>query len=161
MGGWLADWLWKVPVTCHLPAPNTLQTTTPAHLLALTTPSPHAILSSLQAMNRSLANVILGGYGMSAKGPAAKVEGTATEIDIPGTAEAITNGGCCFLPLSFPVISAEAAAPCSVGIKTPSLSSCVTLPACPAPPLSALCSQEGADCAWLWPGGGQRTVRGR
>lgn len=44
-------------------------------------------------MNRSLANVILGGYSSGTKGPAAKIEGTHTEIDVPGAAEAITNGG--------------------------------------------------------------------
>lgn len=46
-------------------------------------------------MNRSLANVILGGYSSGAKGPAAKIEGTHTEIDVPGAAEAITNGRAC------------------------------------------------------------------
>jgi NAD/NADP transhydrogenase beta subunit len=44
-------------------------------------------------MNRSLANVILGGYGTGPSGPAAKIEGTHTEIDIVGAAEAITQGG--------------------------------------------------------------------
>ncbi len=44
-------------------------------------------------MNRSLGNVILGGYGTSAAGPAAKIEGTHTEVDVPGAAEAITQGG--------------------------------------------------------------------
>ena len=44
-------------------------------------------------MNRSLANVILGGYGSGPKGPAAKIEGTHTEIDVPGAAEAISQGG--------------------------------------------------------------------
>jgi NAD(P) transhydrogenase len=44
-------------------------------------------------MNRSLANVILGGYGTTATGPAAKIEGTHTEIDVPAAVEAITQGG--------------------------------------------------------------------
>lgn len=43
-----------------------------------------------QAMNRSLTNVILGGYA-AAKGKAAAVEGTAVEIDVNGAVEAITN----------------------------------------------------------------------
>ena len=49
--------------------------------------------SPAQAMNRSLANVILGGYGSGPKGPAAKIEGTHTEIDVPGAAEALSQGG--------------------------------------------------------------------
>lgn len=53
-------------------------------------PSPPAP----QAMNRSLANVILGGYGTGPTGPAAKIEGTHTEIDVPGAVEAITQGEC-------------------------------------------------------------------
>ena len=43
-------------------------------------------------MNRSLANVILGGYGSSPSGPAAKIEGVHTEVDVPGAAEALANG---------------------------------------------------------------------
>ncbi|PSC75818.1 NAD(P) transhydrogenase, mitochondrial [Micractinium conductrix] len=42
-----------------------------------------------RAMNRSLANVILGGYESNARGPAAKVEGTHQEVDVAGAAEAI------------------------------------------------------------------------
>lgn len=44
---------------------------------------------ALQAMNRSLANVILGGYGTSS-GPAMKVEGTHQETDLVSTTEALT-----------------------------------------------------------------------
>ena len=54
-------------------------------------PPPHT--HTLQAMNRSLTNVILGGYASAAKGPAAAVTGTHTEIDVPGAAEALMNGG--------------------------------------------------------------------
>jgi NAD/NADP transhydrogenase beta subunit len=43
-------------------------------------------------MNRSLANVILGGYGPGPTGPAAKIEGTHTETDVATAAEAITSG---------------------------------------------------------------------
>lgn len=45
----------------------------------------------VQAMNRSLPNVIFGGYGTTSVSAAAKVEGTHTEIDVPGTVEALTT----------------------------------------------------------------------
>lgn len=45
---------------------------------------------SAQAMNRSLANVILGGYGVS-KGPAMAVEGTHTETDSNNVVEMLTG----------------------------------------------------------------------
>ena len=41
-------------------------------------------------MNRSLANVILGGYGVS-KGPAMEVEGTHTETDSSSVTEMLTG----------------------------------------------------------------------
>ena len=41
-------------------------------------------------MNRSLANVILGGYGTTAS-KAAAVEGEHTETDIGGTVDALTS----------------------------------------------------------------------
>lgn len=41
-------------------------------------------------MNRSLANVILGGYGVS-KGPAMEVEGTHTETDSNSVIEMLTG----------------------------------------------------------------------
>ena len=46
--------------------------------------------SAGQAMNRSLANVILGGYGAS-KGPAMAVEGTHTETDSNHVVEMLTG----------------------------------------------------------------------
>ena len=44
-------------------------------------------------MNRSLPNVILGGYGTSsyAGGEAMKITGTHTEVDVPSTVEMITQ----------------------------------------------------------------------
>lgn len=41
-------------------------------------------------MNRSLANVILGGYGMSVS-KAKEMEGTHTETDVAGTVDALTQ----------------------------------------------------------------------
>ena len=41
-------------------------------------------------MNRSLANVILGGYGVS-KGPAMAVEGTHTETDVHSVVDMLTG----------------------------------------------------------------------
>jgi hypothetical protein len=55
-------------------------------LICLPCAASHALLTdrcalvcgALKAMNRSLANVILGGYATAGKGQAAKVEGTHT-----------------------------------------------------------------------------------
>ena len=47
-------------------------------------------LAAVQAMNRSLANVILGGYGVS-KGPAMAVEGTHTETDVTSVVDMLTG----------------------------------------------------------------------
>ena len=50
-----------------------------------------------QAMNRSLANVILGGYGTSAS-TAKAVEGTHTETDLAAVVETLTQVGLVALP---------------------------------------------------------------
>lgn len=57
--------------------------------------SSGAILSYImcKAMNRSLLNVIFGGYGTVSQGKAAAVTGTHQEISIPETVEALTSAG--------------------------------------------------------------------
>ncbi len=62
------------------------------HLLIITgalVGSSGAILSYIMcaAMNRSFVNVILGGFGTGGGGPAAKVEGTATEFTVQDTVD--------------------------------------------------------------------------
>ncbi|XP_056635793.1 NAD(P) transhydrogenase, mitochondrial-like [Diorhabda sublineata] len=55
--------------------------------------SSGAILSYImcKAMNRSLTNVIMGGFGTQTKGSSMKITGTHTEINIDQAAEAINN----------------------------------------------------------------------
>ena len=87
----------SLPATTHNP-PNTQLTLPPYPPPA---PLPARPPACLQAMNRSLANVILGGYGTGPTGPAAKIEGTHTETDVAAAAEAIVNGeglGLCVPP---------------------------------------------------------------
>lgn len=52
---------------------------------------PHNLSLSLQAMNRSLANVILGGYGTSSTGTGKPMEitGTHTEVNVDQTVDMI------------------------------------------------------------------------
>ena len=94
-------------------------------------------------MNRSLANVILGGYGTTATGPAAKVEGVHTEIDVPGACEAITNGARGRLGLGWDLVEvvgwrgsemgcAWASAPRLAAAAPP-----VQRPCCTSPPLAS------------------------
>jgi len=55
--------------------------------------SSGAILSYIMcvAMNRSLTNVLFGGWGDTAKGPQQEIVGEAKEISVEGTAEALAN----------------------------------------------------------------------
>jgi len=55
--------------------------------------SSGAILSYIMcvAMNRSLTNVLFGGWGDTAKGPMQEIVGEAKEISLEGTAEALAN----------------------------------------------------------------------
>merc|ERR1719429_1079351 len=55
--------------------------------------SSGAILSYIMcvAMNRSLTNVLFGGWGSIAKGPMQEIVGEAKEISLEGTAEALAN----------------------------------------------------------------------
>eukprot|EP00494_Astrolonche_serrata_P006127 UN06144 len=55
--------------------------------------SSGAILSYIMcvAMNRSIVNVLFGGWGSAPTGPQQEITGTATEINIEGTADALAN----------------------------------------------------------------------
>merc|ERR1719447_731602 len=55
--------------------------------------SSGAILSYIMcvAMNRSITNVLFGGWGDTAKGPQQEIVGEAKEINVEGTAEALAN----------------------------------------------------------------------
>lgn len=75
----------KVWDLCQLQAFTPMPPMPPSPFLLMIHPSLH-----LQAMNRSLANVILGGYGVS-KGPAMEVEGSHTETDAASVIEMLTG----------------------------------------------------------------------
>lgn len=87
---------WRLPAPLLSPAPwqtahNTCLLPPPAAHGGPVRPCPSPHLSLLQAMNRSLANVILGGYSTTVT---AQVKGEALqhqEVDVAGAVDALTN----------------------------------------------------------------------
>jgi len=82
--------------------------------------SSGAILTYIMcvAMNRGIANVLFGGYGSLAKGPAMKVEGTHKEINVADTVDMMVNASSIIIVPGYGLAAARGQHPIASMVQT-------------------------------------------